>query len=504
MIKPGILNLPGSTLSSKQTVEKLLTKDFDTHHCYFNERGFHNHLSHHILAAYDLGASKELLEAVWKEEEKMQRPILLEGVKDDDVKGGVTPVGEIKEGNWREYLGEQKSYAALLHFFGEEVKKLGAVDTVEKYIFSSGANENGTEMLIRLVSGALHPFIQLGYAAEFGSDPALVSAALAQAAIHKYSDTGVEAFRYVPPSSGAKKLPLLQVLGEYLHSDILKPVMPYKPEGLFNERLRDAFGEGTQRSKEIARICSLWDLPDNGKFTEEDLERVVEEAIWFSTLNFAGTSKKGRKPRLDFFLMHGLTSSLFIRSLCKNLVKNPESQVRLIRHWLAVILIVSIVRGRPQVDGNVVMGYTDRALPPNFRNVVPQPSDDAVPKPGDGVPEEGVNPWGVMVQSALRAPDSHTVKSLRTLLYGAVHYGTRGVGEVRGALDGEGKEVLKGLGEVDGTVFVRAAGVLMNTMGWVDWGMKEGSWDRSAIGWDEAWDVSDDKAGVLPGLESAV
>lgn len=101
-IQQGILNLPGATPAAKKLVEELLAKDHDTHHCYFRSIGFHNHLSHHILAAYDLGASAELLNAIYKEEEKMQRPILLEG--EDDV----TKPGEINEGNWTKFLGEQK------------------------------------------------------------------------------------------------------------------------------------------------------------------------------------------------------------------------------------------------------------------------------------------------------------------------------------------------------------------------------------------------------------
>lgn len=46
--------------------------------------------------------------------------------------------------------------------------------------------------------------------------------------------------------------------------------------------------------------------------------------------------------------------------------------------------------------------------------------------------------------------------------------------------------MLPGIGKVDGTVFVRAAGVMVDTLGWGEGGEK-GEWDRSALGWDEAW-----------------
>lgn len=108
-LKQGILNLPGSTRASKKAIERLLAKDFDDHHCYFNDKGFHNHLSHHVLAAYDLGASEELLKAIYDSNASYQRPILL-----DQVEGIVKP-GEINESNWKEHLGKPK-YVSMQSF----------------------------------------------------------------------------------------------------------------------------------------------------------------------------------------------------------------------------------------------------------------------------------------------------------------------------------------------------------------------------------------------------
>lgn len=98
----GILNLPGSTLASKKVTETLLAKDFDLHHAFFNARGFHNHLSHHMLAAYDLGASAEQLKAIYEDNASYQRPIMLDGVE------GILKPGEIDEGNWKKHLGNEK------------------------------------------------------------------------------------------------------------------------------------------------------------------------------------------------------------------------------------------------------------------------------------------------------------------------------------------------------------------------------------------------------------
>ncbi|KAJ7435508.1 hypothetical protein FB451DRAFT_1464029 [Mycena latifolia] len=40
---------------------------------------------------------------------------------------------------------------------------------------------------------------------------------------------------------------------------------------------------------------------------------------------------------------------------------------------------------------------------------------------------------------------------------------------------------------LDRTLFIPVAGVLTGASGWVDHGEKQGSWDFSGIGWDEAW-----------------
>lgn len=101
-VTQGILNLPGSTPASKKATEQLLFKDHSEHHCFFRSVGLHNHLSHHLLAAYDLGASEELIRAVYEKEASDQRPILL------GEETGVVKPGSVTKENWKEYLGNAK------------------------------------------------------------------------------------------------------------------------------------------------------------------------------------------------------------------------------------------------------------------------------------------------------------------------------------------------------------------------------------------------------------
>lgn len=45
-------------------------------------------------------------------------------------------------------------YATFVKFFIEEVKRLGAGQLLEEYVFAPAANGNGANMLLRFVSGA--------------------------------------------------------------------------------------------------------------------------------------------------------------------------------------------------------------------------------------------------------------------------------------------------------------------------------------------------------------
>lgn len=63
-------------------------------------------------------------------------------------------------------------YESFRAFFAEKISQLGISKTLEKYLFSSGANHEspggtGPVMLARFYSGVIHPFIHSGHI-EFG------------------------------------------------------------------------------------------------------------------------------------------------------------------------------------------------------------------------------------------------------------------------------------------------------------------------------------------------
>lgn len=329
----------------------------------------------------------------------------------------------------------------------------------------------------------------------FGEHVLIVLAALAQTAVHspfvpeifdlRSQESVTNGHPTTANRNGARQpsqgFSLLEILREAYDSPIMHPVMPYDPDALLSRRFADAFKDG--RPEEIVRLSKLWHI--DAARGEAELSERVEELIWLATLLFAGSGKPGRKPRLDFFLMHMLNVCLFLPTYMR-IIPTIESRVTLLRAMVPVLLVYLVVRGRPRIDPELMMSYTAVPRPPVGSSTEPDKASI-----GDPRDDAQVNPWPAIIAEIVHAPDAHTVKAIRALYYAAQQYGTTPAGGAIGAFRSDGTETHKGMAKVDGTIFVRAAGVVMDTLGWVSQGQKEGGWDRSALGWDDAWKNED-------------
>jgi hypothetical protein len=96
--------------------------------------------------------------------------------------------------------------------------------------------------------------------------------------------------------------------------------------------------------------------------------------------------------------------------------------------------------------------------------------------------------WPRVFQSAVRFQDEHMPKIARALGNFAVRWGTRApgyfavTGEEEKARMGAGlAPALEGIERLDGTLFVRVAGLTFDRLGWVDEGETAGRWDLDGI-----------------------
>ncbi|KAI1963929.1 hypothetical protein LOZ58_001790 [Ophidiomyces ophidiicola] len=153
---------------------QLLQQDLRSHHIFLNEIGFHNHIVHHLLSIFALGATPEHIQTTFERNSAYQRPAL-------PVDEGIVRKLSNKH-EFRALAGKRDEYPHFLEFFQREIDSRGIEATVNEYLFNG--DDFADEMLARAFGGLLHPFIHLGFGLEF-KQPAIVAQALAQAAVHE-------------------------------------------------------------------------------------------------------------------------------------------------------------------------------------------------------------------------------------------------------------------------------------------------------------------------------
>jgi pre-mRNA-splicing factor ATP-dependent RNA helicase DHX16 len=295
-----------------------------------------------------------------------------------------------------------------------------------------------------------------------------VAQGLAQAAVHGVLNKH-EVLDPAKPTTAAGT-PILEIAKQFYDSDDLVPP-PYDPHPTPGKVNAIMTMDGV-KPKKIRELCAKW-LP-SGPLTNADIDAAVEDLSWLATLLLFCTSKRGHKHRLDFFLMHILNATTFIPSLLQN-IPNMENKRQFIQSYLSFELLYAIFRGRPKIDCEVIIQYrlTPRSKPEDTN------ATDAI------APTE-TDPWLGIIQEVVHAKDAHTVKAVRALYIFARRYGTKQAGDIPGA------EMFPGGDKLDGSLFVRGARVVLDVMGWVTLGDKEGEWDFSSLGYNEAWEDSPD------------
>lgn len=166
--------------------------------------------------------------------------------------------------------------------------------------------------------------------------------------------------------------------------------------------------------------------------------------------------------------MHLVTSSLFLSSLVPYL--GPASQALFLKSYFAFSLAWYLSRGAPPLD---IPGFfaADTLHPPQ-PGTRPTPWEGAL---GSAATASNPNPWLPIIQNSIISPDEHVPKLQRALAHYSAIYGSRRAGE------GDLKDTeLDGADKVDGSLFIRAAGLTDKRMGRIHSGEKANDfWDRA-------------------------
>ncbi|KAG8970797.1 hypothetical protein FRC03_000014 [Tulasnella sp. 419] len=493
---------PGVSHESGTELSKLLRMDYDQFHCFFNKDGFHNHLSHHLFATYSFGASPKILKAAYDAHASYQRP-------------NYPSPKPIDHTNWKDHLGDRDYYDSYLRFFTSQLKNEGISSVLEKYIFSKVANSEGPtlegttsapssmnpHMLNRYMSGLVHPMIHGGNGIEFGMIGS-VAQGLAMGAVTAANSSALfppDFFDFSAESDPLTSLAQISISSQETNEDHSVPSSKGKsskssPEvhsfTLLANMLKDPRLEAGKTCKQTSTAKYMDTLSSTGDVIREyakqwsvnsidQVEEKLEELCWLATIVYGlGGFRDGHRFRADFFLIHMVTSTLFVPSYLSQL--SFPSQSALLRAQLSVILAYWVSRGRPQLPIVPYYNHTKdymTFLPKALRDI--HPSKDALPS-GSADPS---NIWPLIIESSLNHPEEHLIKAVRSLAHWARLYGTR----ERGYFD-ENRVHLSGVGELDGTLFERVALLSIKTLGWVREGEDAGSWDRVGLGWDHLWE----------------
>ncbi|KAF9988447.1 hypothetical protein BGZ75_009394 [Mortierella antarctica] len=409
------LALPGITKQARDTVAEVLEENHRKYHCFFNERGFHNHLAHAVLANYSLGASPSRLRAIYEREAADQRPM-------------GPPLKSFTASDWKSELGKQDYYPSYLEFFRSEVQRLGRVDATVHYAFDP-------DVIARTFSGAFHPLIHIGYGLDFEID-ATIAEGLAMMAV-----TSPMMAPFVVNPAGAVDKVTSKVAAQLSMSkssdpktvvEILKAIREDRElDGLTTYSAPNKTVEIVKHGKVATKIqhyLSGWDIEE----TSQDIDAKTKELYKACVLAVGGTGLRNGKVKQDFFLMHALTSILFVHKLAH--VLPPAYAVSCLKSHLGAALAYYISRGRPAIDVAALVNYKGK-----------QPLDPT-------------NPWLSVLKRAVDIDEVHVTKVVRSCALG---------------------DLLFGAEESYSQLCLNTAQIALDVAG---------GWEFEGVGWDEAWE----------------
>ncbi|KAI0377468.1 hypothetical protein F5Y04DRAFT_264337 [Hypomontagnella monticulosa] len=270
--------------TAAKKVTELLQTDLEKHHVYFNEDGFHNHISHHLLSLFGTGASAEQLQKGYDVNTTYQRP---------STRLHEKVVDELE--NWdaaKSRLGKGQYYNDFLAFFERQIEKLGWKQVLKEYMFNG--DEKSEDMMVRMLSGVLHPLIQLMYGIEW-DQPAMVAMGLAQACVHdeKIGKFLLEAEQVSKESSAP--MPAIAILLDAARSN--KKLATVSKKEIRNNTFKSVFAKAWDEIVEVAGRV---------KVKPEELEERTAEMYHTAIFEAAAPAlaHPSKEPKFDFFLMH--------------------------------------------------------------------------------------------------------------------------------------------------------------------------------------------------------
>lgn len=345
----GVLHIPRSQISSESCTRasELLQKNHDNFHMYFNASGFHNHIAHHLLTIFALGASASQIQKAYDDNANYQRPQF--PVDKDKVESMSNP------DSFAKYLNDERYFHDYEIFFRKEIERHNGSwqAVVNEHLFAD--TPHARDLLIRMFAGFYHPIIHLGFGIEF-DQPTIITEALAQAATH---DRWPEKFVTQTAGLAEKRLkenekprPLVDLILAARDDKKIRE-SPHWEDG---NKVRD--GVFARALPEITSLCSQWFVQP----TKQDLKLKTAEMINMCAY-FAGAAQHAshkKQQKFDFFYMHCMNCSIFYSAFIdpKNdswLKDKDRARLLQFKGWSDIAMYVS--RGAPELFIDEIKNY---------------------------------------------------------------------------------------------------------------------------------------------------
>lgn len=318
----GIARVDSNPPGYLEVTNDLLQKNHEKWHMYFRDVAGHNHIPHAILSTLAMGGSPQDLRRAYDDGEAIQRP--MPPLDPQAVKELNDPA------KFRARMQTLDEYPNFLVFFEQEIAAKGWQAVVNEYCFSR--TPLADFMLAQLYEGLYHPIIHLGFGIEFEL-PGLVAEGLAQTASHDpmYIDVFFQKAESLAKSGEVPRRPLAELYREARANDKIRTAARL-PDGPW--KVRD--GVLGRAMDDIVGLAAQFQVQSDD---EHDIERAAAEMINCAAWTCAAAHQEGKERKIDFFLMHNVTSSLFITVLLRQPWIRTEDKARIVE-WKARLDLV--------------------------------------------------------------------------------------------------------------------------------------------------------------------
>ncbi|KAE8422569.1 oxidoreductase AflY [Aspergillus pseudocaelatus] len=350
---PGFTHVENLEQRSADRASDLVMNNHSKFHTFHDEIvGFHNHISHHVLTLWALGATPDEMQAAYDFNKPFQ---LLTYYNDPSVNIKLRDPVFFRQG-----LGNFELYGDYVRFFQAEVAVKGIPTVLNDYLFKG--DTLAEDLLARLFAGLLHPLINLGFALEF-QQPFLAAECLASTCLHPSypAEFLTTTDQHLERNGRPESLPMLSIV-ERMRLDPVVATAVGPEDG--NNRIADALLK--RALKELIPHLSHFQV----ERTEEDLARKTAEILQASAY-ICGAAQHPRKVEaLDFVMLHSLTAAVFFPTIIRQEWMSIETRARLLEWKGRSDLITYAALGCPQLYPDRITGYQPKQAATGWPDVV--------------------------------------------------------------------------------------------------------------------------------------